>query len=214
MKFLLICISLFFGTYVSAQDTRDTTLRTNFEKTLYQKEKLKVNAFLGLDHNENMSNRKRLVIGPRVKYKLFQNLDVGCSYRYFALTEREDAMRAEIELTPHKSLTDNFKVDLRNRYECFFLPVANTSIQRMRHRLRLTQALELGGLQGIFTSHEVFYRIDQQSSGLHRNSFIPLGLKFAISEKVKLDFYYLWEQTYAQNDREHTNHILALALYF
>ena len=84
----------------------------------------------------------------------------------------------------------------------------------MRHRLRMTQALEFGGLKGFFTSHEVFYRIDQQSSGLHRNSFIPLGLKFEISEKVKLDFYYLWEQTYGQNDREHTNHILALAFYF
>ena len=161
-----------------------------------------------------MSNRTRVVIGPRVKYKLFENLDLGCSYRYFSLTDREDTMRTEIELSPHKNLTENFKVDLRNRYECFFIPDSNSSVQRMRHRLRMTQALEFGGLKEFFTSHEVFYRIDQQSSGLHRNSFIPLGLKFEISEKVKLDFYYLWEQTYGQNDREHTNHILALAFYF
>ena len=154
-----MCISMVFGTYLSGQETHDTTLRTNFEMEVHQKDKLKVSAFLGSDHNENMSHRTRVVLGPRVKYKLFKNLDVGCSYRYFALTDREDAMRTELELTPHKKLTENFKVDLRNRYECIFVPDSNTSAQRMRHRLRLTQDLTFGGLQGFFTSHEIFYRI-------------------------------------------------------
>jgi len=181
MKYLFLCMSVTFGLLVSGQETRDTTLRTNFEMLVHQKDKLKVSAFLNSDHNENMSNRTRVVIGPRVKYKLFENLDLGCSYRYFSLTDREDTMRTEIELSPHKNLTENFKVDLRNRYECFFIPDSNSSVQRMRHRLRMTQALEFGGLKEFFTSHEVFYRIDQQSSGLHRNS----SEVFAILESLR-----------------------------
>ena len=67
---------------IFAQASDDTVLRSDFEKTMYESDRLKLNAFLGMDHYDNMSRRLGVTLGPKLKYKLFKMTKLTLNQKY------------------------------------------------------------------------------------------------------------------------------------
>ncbi|MBB5031087.1 DUF2490 domain-containing protein [Prosthecobacter vanneervenii] len=136
------------------------------------------------------------MVSPRVKYAAARWLDLGLGLSMLRLEniatgDRYDQLRPELEVDPHYELTQQLRVDWRNRMEWRENQGAPSAANRTRHRVQVAWTLPqpLGPLTRVFASDECL--MDLHLRRQTENRLVPLGLTFKITGSMDLDIFYM-----------------------
>lgn len=148
------------------------------------------------------------MVSPRVKYAATRWLDLGLGLSTFRLEniatgDHYNQLRTELEVDPHYNLTEQLRVDWRNRMEWRDNQGAPATANRTRHRLQLAWTLPqpLGPLTRVFASDECL--IDLHLRRQTENRVVPLGLTFKITGSMDLDVFYMIDSKRTKTEWKH-----------
>jgi hypothetical protein len=126
-------------------------------------------------------------LGPIIRHQLNKYINIGGAYKFINLKDNQGTYknlnRFELEITPSLSFGE-YKVGMRSRIEVIKDDGQDDKI-RLRHRLQFSKALSGNTIiKSIFMKHEMIYIYKSGQSDLNQYRFIPIGIKWKISNHV------------------------------
>ncbi len=134
------------------------------------------------------------LLAPTVQYKLHPNLDIGGTYLLEDVRAEagDDYTRLHIlwlHLSPHWNLSEKTKFSMRH-LAGYRAIESHDNYWVSRHLFALDYKLEgCGRMVGVGIDTEVFYNYD--TSRICENRFRPAKLTFKLTERAKLQLYFM-----------------------
>ena len=204
--FLMIGLIFTWGKESLAQD--DFQYRSWATVKLIEKPKWSFRVYSDARFYNDAKDVGLYLASPRFQYKLFDNFDMELHYTYLGFKKNTPSAgrslfnyqhRAELELNPHWEVGEWLKVHVRNRMEYRWIEDQGSDNTRYRHRWQFTFPLKgLGPLRSVYLNSEFF--IDQAKEDYTENRAVPLGLNFRLSDKTKLQVFYMIQMKKGQED--------------
>jgi len=180
---ILLAVSMFLALPVSANENEVWLSGVaNIWKSENHKTKLSI---YGETRTAMQINEyKGFFWGPIVRHQLNKYINIGGAYKFIILKKSpgtyNNLNRFELEITPSYSF-GQYKIGMRNRIEVIKDDGQPDKI-RLRHRLQFSKTFTGNTIiKSIFMKHEMIYRYKDGHSDLDQYRFIPLGIKWKIS---------------------------------
>ena len=156
--------------------------------------------------------------GPIVRHQLNKYINIGGAYKFInlkgsqGLGSHNNLNRFELEISPSYSF-GQYKIGMRNRIEVIKDDGEPDKI-RLRHRLQFSKVLAGNTIiKSIFIKHEMIYIYKASRADLDQYRFIPLGLKWKISNHV-FTTNFMIKRKYKSQGEDTTSYILGLNYSF
>ncbi|PAJ75207.1 hypothetical protein CJF42_06035 [Pseudoalteromonas sp. NBT06-2] len=212
---------IFFITFTSLSsfaDDKQLWLSANNKVWQSEDKASQVTLYKEMRISKDVSDVTGFFLGPILRHKLNDYLKIGGAYKFINIRGNDghhnNLNRWEIEFTPNFFVdNDNlYKLSLRNRLELITQSGASDK-KRLRQRLMLTKKFTNNRyLKSMFVSHELINVIKYDNTQLEQYRFVPLGLKFKLTEDYNLNVFYMLKRS--NKEDKNYNHILGLNLSF
>ncbi len=159
---------------------------------------------------DDISHDGLYLISEQLKYKALDWANLEIHYTYMDVWQSKSneftyQHRLELELNPHKKLSQTIELQNRNRFEFRWIEDKGSDNTRFRQRWGLNFLIPNGKLvKAYFVNNEYFY--DFNKALINENRFIPIGIQLPPMGNSKMSLFYMIQSK--RNDDWSQAHVL------